>query len=106
MGLFPRLGRACLPPAELSVMTAAAITVYQRPDPASRTAENGCSWIGECWINGRTYTAISRVAPALGIARQLAADGVADRPMEIRTEGSVARWYGHPFTRQPANTWR
>jgi hypothetical protein len=63
------------------------VIVYQRPDEATRTPDRSCNWIGEATVDGRTYTAISRMAPANDIARQLVAEGVSDRPLEIHTEG-------------------
>jgi hypothetical protein len=38
-------------------------------------------------VSGRTYTGMSRMAPANDIARQLVADGVPDAPMQVYTEG-------------------
>jgi hypothetical protein len=44
-------------------------------------------WVAEAIVNGRTYTATSRMAPANDIARQLVADNVPDAPMHVYTEG-------------------
>src|SRR5262249_26280251 len=63
------------------------ITVHQRPLEATRTANKSCKWIAEAIVNGRTYTAISRMAPANDIARQLVAAGVPDAPMHVYTAG-------------------
>jgi len=63
------------------------ITVYQRPIEATRAANNSCKWVADAIVNGRTYTATSRMAPANDIARQLIADGVPDAPMHIYTLG-------------------
>jgi hypothetical protein len=63
------------------------ITVHQRPLEGTRTANRSCKWLGEAIVNGRTYTATSRMAPANDIARQLVADGVPDAPLQVYTEG-------------------
>jgi hypothetical protein len=63
------------------------IVVHQRPLEETRTASKSCKWLGEAIVNGRTYTAISRMAPANDIARQLVADGVPDAPMQVYTAG-------------------
>jgi len=63
------------------------ITVHQRPLKATRSPNKSSKWVAEAIISGRTYTAISRVAPANDIARQLVADGVLDAPMQVYTEG-------------------
>src|SRR5690348_7321579 len=57
---------------------AMTIVVHQRPMEETRTANKSCKWLGEAIVNGRTYTATSRVAPANDIARQLVADGMPD----------------------------
>src|SRR5215472_13563745 len=59
------------------------IIVHQRPLAATRSANKSCKWIAEAIVNGRTYTATSRMAPANEIARQLVADGVPDAPMQV-----------------------
>ena len=51
-------------------------TVHQRPLDETRTANKSCKWLGETIVNGRTYTATSRMAPANDIARRLVAEGV------------------------------
>jgi len=61
------------------------IIVHQRPIEATRAANKSCKWHAEAIVNGRTYTATSRMAPANDIARQLVADGVPDAPMHIYT---------------------
>jgi len=63
------------------------ITVHQRPLEATRTGNKSCKWVSEAIVNGRTYTATSRMAPANDIARQLVANGVPDAPMQVYTEG-------------------
>ena len=63
------------------------ITVHQRPLEATRTPGKSCKWSGEAIVNGRTYTATSRMAPANDIARQLVADGVPDAPMQVYSAG-------------------
>ena len=64
-----------------------SITVHQRPLEVTRTANKSCKWAAEAIVNGRTYIATSRMAPANEIARQLVADGVPDAPMQIYTVG-------------------
>ena len=61
------------------------IIVHQRPLKATRTANKSCKWMAEAIVNGRCYTATSRMAPANDIARQLVADGVPDAPMQVYT---------------------
>jgi hypothetical protein len=63
------------------------IIVHQRPLAETRTPSKSCRWLGEAIVNGRTYTATSRMAPANEIARQLAAEGVPDAPMRAYTAG-------------------
>jgi len=63
------------------------ITVHQRPLEATRTANKSCKWTAEAIVNGRTYTATSRMAPANDIARQLVANGLPDAPMHIYSAG-------------------
>jgi len=63
------------------------ITVHQRPLEATRTANKSCKWVAEAIVNGRTYTATSRIWPANDIARQLVAAGVPDAPMQVYTAG-------------------
>jgi hypothetical protein len=57
------------------------VTVHQRPLEKTRSAGKSCKWVAVAIVNGRTYTATSRMAPANDIARQLLADGVPDAPM-------------------------
>jgi hypothetical protein len=67
------------------------ITVHQRPlVEETRTPSKSCKWLGEAIVNGQTYTATSRMAPANDIARQLVADGLPDAPIQIYTGGSRA----------------
>jgi hypothetical protein len=63
------------------------ITVHQRPLEETRSANKSCKWLGEAIVNGRTYTATSRNAPANDIARQLVADLAPDGPMQVYTAG-------------------
>ena len=63
------------------------ITVDQRPLEATHSANNSCKWVAEAIVSGRTYTAISRMAPANDIARQLVADAVPDAAMHVYTAG-------------------
>jgi len=63
------------------------ITVHQRPLEATRTANKSSKWVAEAIVNGRTYTATSRMAPVNDIARQLVSDGVPDGPMHVYTLG-------------------
>src|SRR5215469_16549487 len=62
------------------------ITVHQRPLARTRSPNNSCRWIAEAIVDGRTYMATSRMAPANDIARQLVADGVPDDAMHVHTE--------------------
>ena len=64
-----------------------SVIVHQRPLEATRTANKSCKWVAEAIVNGRTYIATSRMAPANEIARQLVADGVPDAPMQVYTVG-------------------
>ena len=48
------------------------VTVHQRPSEGMRSSRKSCKWVAEAIVNGRTYTAISRMA-ANDIARQLVA---------------------------------
>ena len=59
------------------------ITIHQRPHELTRSANKSCKWVAEAIVNGHAYTAISRMAPAHDIARQLVADGVPDAPMQV-----------------------
>ena len=62
------------------------VPVHQRPSERSRSSGKSCKWIAEAIVNGRTYAATSRMAPANDIARQLVTDGVPDAPMHVYTE--------------------
>jgi len=64
-----------------------SVIVHQRPLEVTGTASKSCKWVAEAIVNGRTYTATSRMAPANEIARQLVADGVPDAPMQVYTAG-------------------
>lgn len=64
-----------------------SVTVHQRPVETTRGANTSCRWVAEAIVNGRTYTAISRMAAANDIARALVADGVPDAPMHVYTAG-------------------
>ena len=63
------------------------IIVHQRAVEPTRSSSKSFKWSAEAIVNGRTYTATSRVAPANDIARQLVADGVPDAPMHVYTAG-------------------
>ena len=63
------------------------VIVHQRPEEATRTSGKSCKWVAEAIVNGRTYTATSRMAPANDIARQLVANGVPDAPMHVYSAG-------------------
>ena len=64
-----------------------SVIVHQRTLEVTGTASKSCKWVAEAIVNGRTYTATSRMAPANEIARQLVADGVPDAPMYVYTLG-------------------
>ena len=74
------------------------VIVHQRPLEETRTPGKSCKWVAEAIVNGRTYTAISRMAPANDIARQLVADGVPDAAMQVYTVGlkGCLSWYSFP----------
>src|SRR5499427_1993579 len=61
-------------------------THHNGPKPY-RGMKLGRRRLAEAIVNGRTYTTISRMAPANEIARQLVADGVPDAPMHIYSAG-------------------
>jgi hypothetical protein len=63
------------------------VTVHQRSSEETLSSGKSCKWVAEAIVNGRTYTATSRMAPANDIARQLVADNVPDAPMHVYTEG-------------------
>src|SRR5215467_14304801 len=69
------------------------VTVHQRPIEATRSANKSCKWQAEAIVNGRTYTATSRMAPANDIARQLVLQehdpGKQWQPVEISVEPLV-----------------
>ena len=71
------------------------VTVHQCPLEEVRTLGKSCKWVAEVIVNGRTYTATSRMAPANDIARQLVAAGIADAPMQVYTVGlkGCLSWY-------------
>jgi len=64
-----------------------SVIVHQRTLEVTGTASKSCKWVAEAIVNGRTYTATSRMAPANEIARQLVSDGVQDAPMQVYTAG-------------------
>jgi hypothetical protein len=53
----------------------------------TRSSGKSCKWVAEAIVNGKTYTATSRMAPANDLARKLLADGLPDAPMHVYTEG-------------------
>jgi len=61
-------------------------THHNGPKPY-RGMKLGRRRLAEAIVNGRTYTTISRMAPANEIARQLVADGVPNAPMHVYTAG-------------------
>ena len=63
------------------------IIVRQRPLEETRRPNKPCQWIATASIAGREYTAISRTAPALDLARELVALGLPDEPMCVLTSG-------------------
>jgi hypothetical protein len=75
------------------------IVVHQRPLEATRSAGKSCKWVAEAIVNGRTYTATSRMAAANDIARQLVADAVPDAPMQVYTAGLKGRMVWRSFYR-------
>ena len=66
-------------------MTPIKVTCW--PDEGTRTPNSACVWIAEATVDGRVYTARSRHGAPNELARQLAAAGLADRPMVIRYRG-------------------
>src|SRR5262250_4025275 len=86
-GKLPRSRRPCRLQGHPEGLGAMTITVHQRPLESTRTANKSCQWAAEAIVNGRTYTATSRMAPANDIARQLVVDGVPDAPMHVYTVG-------------------
>jgi hypothetical protein len=51
------------------------VTVHQRPREETRSSGKSCNWVAEAIVNGRTYTATSRMAPGNEIARQMVVVG-------------------------------
>ena len=82
------------------------IIVHQRPLDATRTPNKSCKWVAEAIVNGRTYTATSRMAPANDIARQLVAAGVPDAPMQVYTAGLKGCLMWRSFYRAAERTYR
>src|SRR5499425_1086806 len=82
------------------------IIVHQRPLAATRSANKSCKWVAEAIVNGRTYTATSRMAPANDIARQLVADGVPDAPMHVYTAGLKGALVWRSFHRAAGYTFK
>ena len=82
------------------------INVYQRPLETRRSSGKSCKWVGEAIVNGKTYTATSRMAPANDIARQLVADGVPDAPMHVYTEGLKGCLVWRSFCRAAGYTFK
>jgi hypothetical protein len=81
------------------------VTVHQRP-LETRSAGKSCKWVAEAIVNGRTYTATSRMAPANDIARQLLADGVPDAPMHVYTAGLQGCLVWRSFYRAAERSYR
>ena len=82
------------------------IVVHQRPLEETRTANKSCKWVAEAIVNGKTYTAVSRMAPANDVARQLVADGIPDAPMQVYTEGLKGCLVSRSFYRAAGYTFR
>ena len=73
------------------------LVVHQHPLEQTRSSGKSCK-LAEAIVNGRTYTATSRMAPANDIARQLMADDVPDTPMHVYTaglKGCLVWWSSH-----------
>jgi hypothetical protein len=81
------------------------VTVPQRPLDHTRSSGKPCKWEAEAIVNGRTYTATSRMAPANDITRQLVADGVPDAPMHVYTEGLKGNLVWRSFYRAAGFTY-
>jgi hypothetical protein len=64
------------------------IHIQQRPVPRSRT-QTGSLWEASTEIDGKTYSATSRHGAPQALARVLLAEGVADMPVEGRSEVCV-----------------
>jgi hypothetical protein len=64
------------------------IEIRQRPVPRSRT-QTGSLWEASTEIDGKTYSATSRHGAPQALARVLLAVGVADMPVEVRSEVCV-----------------
>ena len=82
------------------------VIVHQRPSEGTHSSGKSCKWVAEAIVNGKTYTAISRMAPANDIARQLVADGVPDAPMQVYTEGLKGCLVWRSFYRAAGYTFR
>src|SRR5262252_2708438 len=83
---------------------AETIVVHLRPLQETRRPGKSCKWIAEAIVNGRTYTATSRTAPANEIARQLVADGIPDAPMHVYTAGLTGCMVWRSFHRAAERT--
>jgi hypothetical protein len=64
-----------------------SIRMHQRPEEATRSANNGCCWIAEAIVNRMSYTARSRHGAPHEMARVLLAAGIPDAPMQVYTRG-------------------
>ena len=64
------------------------IQIRQRPVPRSRT-QTGSPWKASTEIDGKTYSATSRHGGPQAPARVLIAAGIADQPVEVRSEVCV-----------------
>jgi hypothetical protein len=64
------------------------IKIRQRPIPRSRT-QTGSLWEATAEIDGKSYFAVSRRGVPQAIARMLVAAGIADQPVEVRSEVCV-----------------
>ena len=61
------------------------IRIRQRIVPRSRT-HTGSLWEATAEADGNTYSAASRHGAPQALARELVAAGLADRPVEVRSE--------------------
>ena len=75
-------------------MSAPAIVVRVRPLEETRTPNSGCVWLAECEVEGWRFEARSRHGAANALARELVAAGIADRPLEVHSDGVAGclRW--------------
>jgi hypothetical protein len=64
------------------------IKIRQRPIPRSRT-QTGSLWEATAEIDGKSYFAVSRHGAPQALARVLVAAGIADQPVEVRSEVCV-----------------